>query len=258
MPNQTNLRLIDVSKRYASGRAVLDSLSLDIASGDIVALIGPRGCGKSTILRLIAGLTPLTAGEIEYPDPEGRPAYATPSAFVFSEAALLPWRTVRRNILLPLQLAGIDRNEQDARANAMMKLWDISHIAQRFPVQLTPGNRMRAAFARAMITEPNCLLMDEPFAGLDAITRNKLSAELMKVRSKQTFSACLVTHSAAEAVFMANRIVVLSANPGKIKEIIEVEKDFPRKLAWRESNEFQEAVTRVRSTLNESQEGVAS
>ncbi|MGE9294998.1 MAG: ABC transporter ATP-binding protein, partial [Puniceicoccales bacterium] len=173
---------------------------------------------------------------------------------VFSEPALLPWRTVEKNLRLPLQLLGKSRDEQTATARDMMKMWEIGHVGGRYPLQLTPGNKMRAALARAMITKPKILLLDEPFAALDAITRNKVSAELMKVREKLPFATLHVTHSAAEAAYLAKRVVVLSANPGRIQEIIEIPQEHPRGLEWRESTDFQDAVSRIRAALNQAKE----
>jgi len=247
------LQLKNVSKRYGTSSPVLDALSLDIASNDFVAFIGPRGCGKSTLLRLIAGLTPLTGGEILF-DGADCGASSTAFSFVFGEAGLLPWRTVERNISLPLQLARVAPTAQKTATAAVMKRWGISHVSRRYPVQLTAGNRRRVALARSMITEPRCILLDEPFAALDAITRNKLSSELMKVREEQPFAVCLVTHSAAEAVYLASRVVVLSPNPGRIREIIEVGEPYPRALEWRESAGFLDVVSQVRAPLNEAQE----
>jgi len=245
------LQLDRVSKRYASGSPVLDGVSLDIAADDFVTFIGPRGCGKSTLLRLIAGLTPLSSGEITAGDVSETDRDL--SAFVFAQPGLLPWRTVEKNVRLPLQLHGAPADEQKKVAQEMMKLWGIQHVAARYPVQLTPGNQRRAALARAMVTRPRCLLLDEPFAALDAITRNKLSVELMKHREKRPFAGCLVTHSAAEATFLGKRVVVLSANPGRIQELIDVPQPHPRTLDWRESTEFQDYVSRVRAALSETQ-----
>jgi len=248
---EPQLRLIDVSKRYASGRAVLDEFSINVGRDDFVAFIGPRGCGKSTILRLMAGLTPLSGGKIEhFPGVEEHRRVS----FIFQESALLPWRTVEQNIDLPLQLLGLSKGEQAERRREVLKLWELTHVSDRYPLQLTAGMKIRTALARGMATRPACMLLDEPFTALDAITRNKLSAELMRLRAKQPFAACLVSHSAAEAVFMANRVVVLAANPGRIAEVIEAPEPHPRKLTWRESDEFQEAVNQVRNALNQVQE----
>lgn len=255
MTTQPQLRLIDVSKRYANGKPVLDKFSLDIARGDFVAFIGPKGCGKSTILRLIAGLTPLTGGQVEHlaDVPEHRRA-----SFVFQESALLPWRTVEDNVRLPLQLRGIGADQQRELTADNLKLWGLTHVSARYPLQLTGGMKVRTSLARAMITQPACLLLDEPFTALDAMTRNKLSAELMRLREKQHFVGCLVSHSAAEAVFLANRVVVLEANPGRILKVVDVPQPYPRKLEWRETDDFQDAVTQVRGFLNQAEENAKS
>ncbi len=252
---EPQLRLSDVSKRYASGRPVLDQFNLEINPHDFVAFIGPRGCGKSTILRLIAGLTSLSSGEIEHAPgvPEEQRA-----SFIFQKSTFLPWRTVGENVRLPLQLLGVKPEEREERVRQMLRSWGLEHVSSRYPLQLTAGMKVRTSLARGMITRPACLLLDEPFAALDAITRNKLSAELMRQREKQPFAGCLVTHSAAEAVFLANRVIVLEANPGRILREIKAPQPHPRKLEWRESEAFQEAVVQVRNSLNQAQEAAKS
>lgn len=251
MTTELQLRLHDVSKRYASGKPVLDKFSFEIEINDFVAFIGPRGCGKSTILRLIAGLTPQTGGEIEHSSTTPQEQRAS---FIFQESALMPWRTVEDNVGLPLQLNRVSAQERSQRVDDMLKLWGLAHVADRYPLQLSPGMKIRTSLARGLITQPACLLLDEPFTALDAITRNKLCAELMRLREKQPYAGCLVTHSAAEAVFLANRVVVLEANPGRILQVIDIPKPHPRKLEWRETEEFQDAVSRVRTVLNQAQE----
>lgn len=250
MPTEPQLRLNNVSKRYASGKPVLDNFSLELEPHDFVALIGPRGCGKSTILRLISGLTPLSGGEIVHAEASEQRR----TSYIFSQPALLPWRTVESNVRLPYRLQGASEAETEERVREVLKLWDIAHVSDRFPLQLTAGMKMRTSLARGMVTQPRCLLLDEPFGTLDAITRNKLSADLMRVREKRPFVGFLVTHSAAEAVFLANKVVVLHANPGRIAEVIDVPADHPRKLAWRETDDFQDAVAQVRTALNAVQE----
>ncbi|WP_309397989.1 ABC transporter ATP-binding protein [Cerasicoccus maritimus] len=251
MTTEPQLRIEGVSKRYANGKAVLENFSLDIQNEEFVAFIGPRGCGKSTILRLIAGLTPITSGQIQH---AGGGDINQRTSYIFQESALLPWRNVESNVGLPLRLRGLKAAAISERIRDVLKLWDINHVSNRFPLQLTPGMKVRTSLARGLITQPRTLLLDEPFAALDAIARNKLSADLMKVRQKRHFTACLVTHSAAEAVFLANRVVVLAANPGRIAEIIDVPESYPRKLEWRETDAFQEAVNQVRNALSRVQE----
>ncbi|WP_309381032.1 ABC transporter ATP-binding protein [Cerasicoccus frondis] len=251
MTTEPQLRIENVSKRYANGNAVLENFSLDIQNEDFVAFIGPRGCGKSTILRLIADLTPLSSGQITHANDEN---IHQRTSFIFQEYALLPWRTAESNVGLPLRLHGENKEAVAEQTKDVLKLWDINHISNRFPLQLTPGMKVRTALARGLITKPHCLLLDEPFAALDAITRNKLCVDLLKVRQKRHFTGCLVTHSVAEAVFLANKVIVLASNPGRIAEIIDVPEPYPRKLSWRESDLFQEASNQVRNALSKVQE----
>ena len=176
----------------------------------------------------------------------------------FAAATAAATAPVASNVRLPLRLEGMPKAEMDERVREVLKLWDLSHVSERFPLQLSSGMKMRTSLARGMVTHPRCLLLDEPFATLDAITRNKISADLMRVREKRPFVGCLVTHSAAEAVFLARRVIVLSANPGRIAEIIDVRSSYPRKLAWRETDDFQNAVVQVRNALNAVQETAKS
>lgn len=196
--------------RVFSGRAVLDGLNLDVAPGEFVALLGPSGCGKSTLLRLVAALDQPDAGQIVT---GGDP---WPIAYVFQDACLMPWRTVLANVALPLELTGGSRRERVAAARRHLQTVGLADACGRFPNELSGGMRMRVSLARALITSPRLLLLDEPFAALDALTRQKLDEYLQQLFLKRRMTVLFVTHSVAEAVFLADRVVVLSATGGRI------------------------------------------
>ncbi len=238
----------DVEKRYGDGPVILDRIDLTAAPGDFISLIGPSGCGKSTLLRLVAGLSPVTRGTLTV---NGRtPAEAAAElAFVFQEPTLLPWLTVADNIELALSLRGIPA---DARATARERALALVQLADRahaYPRQLSGGQKMRVSIARALTLEPKILLLDEPFGALDEMTREHLNEELLAIREKQAWTAFFVTHSVAEAVFLSNRIVVMSANPGRIHREVAVNFPYPRTEATRLSRAYQEQVAEVSQLL---------
>jgi NitT/TauT family transport system ATP-binding protein len=193
---------------FANGTEALRDVSIAIAPRELVAIVGPSGCGKSTLLRLLAGLLPPTRGEVAPPrDGVG---------IVFQQPRLLAWRTVVANVALPLELAGAAPGERTAHALATLARVGLGDAARAYPVELSGGMRMRAALARALVTEPSVLLLDEPFASLDELTREQLAEELAALRAAHEIAGCLVTHSVAEAVFLADRVLVMSPRPGRI------------------------------------------
>jgi NitT/TauT family transport system ATP-binding protein len=216
---------------------VLDGISLAVERGEFVSFIGPSGCGKSTLLRLIAGLTAPTQGEliVDGMTPENARELMF---FVFQDANLLPWWRVQQNVELPLLLRGdpvVRRRERVAR---MLDIVGLAAASQKFPWQLSGGMRMRASIARALSVAPKILLLDEPFGALDEMTRDKLNEDLLAIRERDPFTGFFVTHSVTEAVFLSTRIVVLSANPGRVAEVIEVPFAYPRPAELRETPEF--------------------
>ena len=237
-----------VSKRFGDGPLVLDNLSFTAERGDFVSLIGPSGCGKSTLLRLLAGLTPLSTGEIQIAgQPPGHSTEET--AFVFQEPALLPWLDVSKNIELPLTLRHLSaarRAELRDRALALVRLID---KATAYPRELSGGQKMRISLARALTLSPSLLLLDEPFGALDEMTRQHLNEELLAIRARETWTAFFVTHSVAEAVFLSNRILVLSANPGRIHAEIPIGLPFPRTAESRLSPDYLRLVAEVTRVL---------
>jgi NitT/TauT family transport system ATP-binding protein len=194
-----------VSRRFDGGVTALDEVSLSVNAGEFVAILGPSGCGKSTLLRLITGLDRCTSGTINMP--------AAKLAYVFQDAHLMPWRNVYRNVALPLELAG---KKDRARVLDAIEQVGLSDAVKRYPNQLSGGMRMRVSLARAMVTDPQLLLLDEPFAALDEITRQRLDEQLRELWQRRGMTVLFVTHSTAEAVFLANRAVVMSARPGRI------------------------------------------
>jgi NitT/TauT family transport system ATP-binding protein len=239
-----------VTKSFGGGRPVLHSIDLVIKKGEFVTLIGPSGCGKSTILKLISGLTPPSEGIIEIDGMAPANARETMS-FVFQDPTLLPWRTVRKNVGLGLELEGVAKARMEERVTAELELVALSHVADSYPRQLSGGMKMRTSIARALCTSPRLLLMDEPFAALDEMTRDRLNEELLRLRDEQKWTAIFVTHSVAEAVFLSTRLIVLAPNPGRIHAVIPIDLEFPRTAPLRESPEFEELVAYASRVLRE-------
>ena len=206
------LDLKGVRRVFDRKLVVIESLDLAIAGGEFLAILGPSGCGKSTLLRMIAKLAEPDAGGIRI-EPEAR----FQTAFVFQDAHLLPWRTVLDNTALPLELMGVGRAERHARARAALEQVSLFETEDRYPAQLSGGMRMRVSLARALVTEPRLLLLDEPFAALDEITRFRLDIQLRELWAARGMTVIFVTHSISEAAFLANRAVVLARRGGKVK-----------------------------------------
>jgi NitT/TauT family transport system ATP-binding protein len=209
---------------------VLDGVDLAVERGSFVALVGPSGCGKSTLLRLIARLDRPDAGAID--------VSAKEIAYVFQDAHLLPWRTVAANVELPLELRGVARDERRAAVVEALAAVDLADAADRHPAQLSGGMRMRASIARALVTRPKLLLMDEPFAALDEITRNRLDESLRALCVAQGLTVVFVTHAIFEAAFLADRVIVLSRRPGRVVADLPVDLAEPRTSAIRATPAF--------------------
>jgi NitT/TauT family transport system ATP-binding protein len=242
------VELQEVLKRFGDGPLVLDRVSFAAQPGDFVSLIGPSGCGKSTLLRLIAGLTPLTSGSLAV-DGRSPDAAAADLAFVFQEATLLPWLTVAANIELPLSLRGIAPPERSATRRRVLELVRLPEKADAYPRQLSGGQKMRVSIARALALSPKILLLDEPFGALDEMTREHLNEELLAIRERHAWTAFFVTHSVAEAVFLSNRICVMSANPGHVHTEIPVPFPYPRTEETRLSRPYHDLVADVSRIL---------
>ncbi len=252
------LALEGVERRYASGVQALARVDLRIARHEFVALLGPSGCGKSTLLRLMAGLDAPSAGRVQ------RAADAREAGFVFQEPTLMPWASVHDNVALPLRLARRPRAERDAAVSAVLDAVGLGGFARAMPRELSGGMRMRASIGRALVTRPALLLLDEPFAALDEITRFRLNQDLLALwlaapagaagaaggtRPPRGFTGVFVTHSVYEAVFLSQRIVVMSARPGRIAEQIAIDAPYPRAAAFRATPGFAEACVRVSQAL---------
>jgi NitT/TauT family transport system ATP-binding protein len=234
------VRLRGVDKIYDTGTVALRNLDLEIEQNDFVSLLGPSGCGKSTALRIIAGLGSHNAGSIDWPtamhDVRGEPEREI--GFVFQEPHLMPWGTVADNVRLPLRLKKVPRREADERVRNALEMVGLASFADAYPRQLSGGMKMRASIARALVTEPKLLLMDEPFAALDEITRNRLSNDLLEIWQRSRCTVLFVTHSVYESVFLSNRIVVMAPRPGRVVGMVDIDTPHPRPANFRQSEDY--------------------
>ena len=237
-----------VCKRYRSATIALEGISLAVERGEFVTFLGPSGCGKSTLLKLVSGLSPVSEGSILVNGMT--PANAREMmSFIFQDATLLPWRTVEKNVGLGMELEYAARDARQERVARMLELVGLSHVSKRYPRQLSGGMKMRVSIARALVTRPRILLMDEPFAALDEMPRERLNEELLRLYAEQKWTVLFVTHSVAEAVFLSSRIVILAAHPGRVAHRMQVELPWPRTAATRESKQFEEQVTHASRLL---------
>ncbi|MEY4158315.1 MAG: hypothetical protein RL743_810 [Actinomycetota bacterium] len=228
----------------------LVDVSLTIEKGEFVSLIGPSGCGKSTLLRLIANLLEPTSGDIVVAGKSAKQSRLDQDyGMAFQQAGLFDWRTVTKNIELPLELKGWDKAKREARSREMLELVKLPEFADHFPWQLSGGMQQRVAIARALAAHPPLLLMDEPFGALDEMTREHMQAELLSICAKTGTTVVFVTHSIPEAVYLSNRVVVMSPRPGRITKIVDVKLDGHRNETTRERPEFFAAITAVREAL---------
>ncbi|NLP84430.1 ABC transporter ATP-binding protein [Microbacterium sp. CFH 90308] len=231
----------------------LDGIDLTVREGEFVSLIGPSGCGKSTLLRLIADLDSPSSGTIQvFGKPAARARRDQDYGIAFQQAGLLPWRTVAANIAVPLELHGVPAAQRKARVAALADLVGLSDFADRHPDQLSGGMQQRVAIARALAEQPRLLLMDEPFGALDEMTRERMQAELSRIAAETGAAVVFVTHSIPEAVFLSDRVVVMSPRPGRITTVISTgfSRDAARADALRETPAFFARVTEVREALH--------
>jgi NitT/TauT family transport system ATP-binding protein len=230
----------NVSKQFANGTLAIRGVDLDLADGEFVSLLGPSGCGKSTLLRIIAGLGAPSAGSVDWPtSAHSAQGDAEPDlGFVFQDPTLMPWANALKNVMLPLTLARLAKAEAAARAAEMLTLVGLKGFEHSYPRELSGGMKMRVSIARALVTRPKILLMDEPFAALDEITRHKLNDDLLDLWWQHRFTAVFVTHSVFESVYLSQRIVVMAARPGRVMADVKNAAPYPRDALFRTSAEY--------------------
>jgi NitT/TauT family transport system ATP-binding protein len=243
------IEAVGVSKTYqaAKGRSVeaLTAISLSVKEGEFVSIVGPSGCGKSTFLNLVAGLLPISSGTITL----GGKLVTQPSidvGIVFQNALLLDWRTVLANVMVPIEVMGLPRKEYQQRAIKLLEMSGLSSFANHYPWQLSGGMQRRVAICRALVFNPPILLLDEPFGALDAMTRDYMNIELMRIWQEYKKTVILITHSISEAVLLSDRVVVMSPIPGRILEIIDIDIPRPRTLDVTTTPRFGELAGQVR------------
>jgi NitT/TauT family transport system ATP-binding protein len=248
----TVVTLEGISKQFGrGGTTALQGIDLQIEEREFVSLIGPSGCGKSTLLRIIGDLIEPTSGKAIINGKTARQARVQRDyGIVFQDAVLYDWRNVIKNIALPLELAGWDRKRRQKRVREMMELVELSDFGDHYPWQLSGGMQQRVSIARALSFDPPLLLMDEPFGALDEMTRERLNLELLRIWEQSGSTIVFVTHSIPEAVFLSTRVVVMSARPGQITDLIPIDLPQPRAATTREQPRFFELVTRVREALH--------
>ena len=235
-----------LSKTYANGTVALQNTNLEVQEGELLSIVGPSGCGKSTLLRIVAGLSKQTSGEVSIAQVFARAKNIKNSiGFVFQEANLLPWRSVIANVALPLELAGVGKKERLAKAAKILNLIGLNNVFKAYPRELSGGMSMRVSIARALITEPRLLLMDEPFGALDEITRQKLGQELLELKGTTGTTIIYVTHNVFEAVYLSERILVFGSSPGKVIKEIVINEPPMRSEDFRGKEIFSQAVMKL-------------
>jgi NitT/TauT family transport system ATP-binding protein len=253
-PSAPVVRVAGVDKTFSRGDRVvtkaLEGIDLDVARGEFVSLIGPSGCGKSTLLRIVGDLTSPSSGTVTVNGKTAEQARRDRDyGMVFQAPVLFDWRTVEDNVKLPLEVLGWDGARRTARAKEMLDLVELGDFLKHHPFQLSGGMQQRVAIARALSFEPSILLMDEPFGALDEMTRERMNSEVLRIWERTGTTILFVTHSIPEAVFLSSRVVVMSARPGRITEVIDIDLPRPRNDDTRETRRYFELVTAVREAL---------
>ena len=243
----------NVSKRFSNGTLALKDMTLDVQRGEFLSLLGPSGCGKSTALRIIAGLGEASSGTIDWPssqlDSRGKPKGDI--GFVFQEPTLMPWATVFNNVYLPLRLSGVSKADAKPRIAEVLASVGLSDFDKAYPRELSGGMKMRVSIARALVTKPKLLLMDEPFAALDEITRQKLNDDVLRLWRETGITVIFVTHSVFESAFLSNRIVVMRARPGQVYSDMPIQTSLTRDSHYRTSEEYRATTDKVSRSLQE-------
>jgi len=248
--NAALVTLTSVSKQFRNGVTALARLDLIVRRGEFLSLLGPSGCGKSTALRLIAGLEQPSAGKIDWAKgatgPRGRPSIG----FVFQDPTLMPWASVESNVFLPLRLEGWSRRDAEGRVSEVLALVGLTDFRKAVPRELSGGMKMRVSIARALVTRPSLLLMDEPFAALDEITRFKLNDDLMRLKHEMGCTVVFVTHSIYESAYLSTRIAVMAARPGRVIAEIGIDLPLPRQEHFRREQAYLEACAKASDALH--------
>ena len=250
---ETATPLIDmqgVDKQFGNGTVAVRDMSLKIQQGEFVSFLGPSGCGKSTALKMISGLLSVSAGSITVNGHRpGEGNAGSDIGYVFQEATLMPWATVYENVYLPLKLQGVGKVEGRARVEEALSMVGLANFAKSYPRELSGGMKMRVSIARAMVTKPKLLLMDEPFAALDEMSRTKLNDEVLSLWKSLGLTVIFVTHSVFESVYRSSRVVVMAARPGRVVHDIALTGGYPRNAAYRMSPEYAESCRTVSKAL---------
>jgi NitT/TauT family transport system ATP-binding protein len=252
------VRLRAVTKIYDNGVTALGPLDLDVVKGEFVSLLGPSGCGKSTALRLIAGLSAPSAGTVNVSQRASRADGRHPIGFVFQEPTLMPWASVRENVRLPLKLSQTPATDADSRIGEALALVGLAEFTDAYPRELSGGMKMRVSLARALVTDPDILLLDEPFAALDEITRFRLNNDLLDLWRTLHKTIIFVTHSVFESVYLSQRVTVMTARPGRLASEFRIDTAEPRGEAFRTSAEYAGYCRDVSSALAPSYSGQRS
>jgi NitT/TauT family transport system ATP-binding protein len=254
MEDKTEILLDNIGMVYKTndGRDVtaLTSVSLDIKKGEFISLLGPSGCGKTTLLRIMADLLQPTQGTITVGGESPRDARLKQRyGIVFQSAVLYDWRTVKKNIMMPLEIMHVPKSEREKRAEKMLELVGLSDFANHYPNQLSGGMQQRVGIARALAIRPEILLMDEPFSALDEFTREKLHVDLLRIWRKTNKTIIFVTHNIQESVFLSDRVCVLSPHPGRLSAVVDIDLPRPRTMELKNTPEFTELVAKVRNSF---------
>jgi NitT/TauT family transport system ATP-binding protein len=254
MSQHPAIAISHVNKVYSNGTIALQDMNLTIGETEFISLVGPSGCGKSTVLRLIAGLGKMNSGSILLSEGDKKPELA----FVFQEAALMPWANVIENVRLPLKLAGVPQRESLTMVQEALDLVNLTGFEDNYPRELSGGMKMRVSIARALVTQPKIMLMDEPFGALDDMTRSKLNSDLLSLWQQKRWTVVFVTHNISEAVYLSNRVIVMAPRPGRVVADVTIDAPYPRTEDFRTSHLCNDYCREVSVRLTEAAIGVAS
>ncbi|SHK98650.1 NitT/TauT family transport system ATP-binding protein [Pseudonocardia thermophila] len=248
--NIASLNKVYQARRSAPTHALSD-ITFSVRRGEFISVVGPSGCGKTTLLKILAGIVKRSSGEVRIAGADVTGPLPQ-VGMVFQAATLLPWRTVLQNVMVPVEVQGLDKNRYRERARELLRMVGLAEFENSYPYELSGGMQQRAGICRALVHDPAVLLMDEPFGALDAMTREYMNVELLRIWAESGQTIVLVTHSIPEAVFLSDRVIVLSPRPGRIAEIIDIDLDRPRELSVMSSDRAGVYVDRIRRHFNAS------